>query len=342
MKKATCYFLIVLLLFSSFAYPVAAIVPPDDAVDPEQARIAQIEALYTERAWLLSESEINQDAVDRVDAQLFSLGVEPLTQADIDNKVHPDAKPLVSVSSTSTVTWSSYRTIVANYGRQYEIQVITGQPNGTNSPLRSWSSVTRARTNLTAGVTKAVEAFVSTNIGDVISGAVSSALDEHPVASIILNAGNSLYAAFSEYASFTEDTIVSSIECRFDVLMLSTERYIYVKYANEADAGNQILGYVGNSIACTVIMNTLSSELYVENGVEYPELDEKTWRYQFKSGYYDNSYNKAVESFWLHDQGYTTYEYQVLHGVKLQFLMPIGSNSGKEFFSVPYAGTTFL
>ena len=111
---------------------------------------------------------------------------------------------------------------------------------------------------------------------------------------------------------------------------------------NEADAGNQILGYVGNSIACTVIMNTLSSELYVENGVEYPELDEKTWRYQFKSGYYDNSYNKAVESFWLHDQGYTTYEYQVLHGVKLQFLMPIGSNSGKEFFSVPYAGTTFL
>lgn len=240
MKKALSIVLVLTILLLSGANPAIALeVTGEDSVSRENFSSAAADTLFRLRAQLLLDPNSSQEEIDKIDAQLRSIGVEEISHTDVIRKLGASAQPMYNVTSTENTSWFSQRSITVINGRQYEAQIITGQWKTTGSPLYDFKS--GAVSNFAgkkAGQIKALQALV-----DEI---VSCGIGQIPEVGTYLSVGMTLYdIQKAYYEGLTPTTVIDNVSYSFDIYLGTTMKFVFVKYAGALDEGNQVLFYVG-------------------------------------------------------------------------------------------------
>ena len=118
------------------------IVGSDDQVQYVQDT-EKVDALFDERGELATDFDKNKERIAQIDAELSNLGVDFLSTSEVTQlltKQNADKsmnieQPLVALPTVKNVTWTSTRQVTVYRGKEYELQIIRGVPNGDSSPL---------------------------------------------------------------------------------------------------------------------------------------------------------------------------------------------------------------
>ena len=306
MKKYLAYILVCIMILDSNAHVYAAENETQNTVaiveDEERNRI--IDQLLSERCELELEYEKNIVQINQIDKQLESLGVEEITMDEVSQKVGKSVMPRYSVSSTSTTKWTSRRIVVAYNNRQFELQIIEGVPIAQNSPLRKdYQQVQYSKAGFVAGAVDAIK----------VVGA--SALGFAPEIGTILSVGITAYDAFNAFISnLTTSTIIENVEGAAVVSFTSHMKYIFVKSNGSADAGNQVLCYVGNMV--DYLVSTVSVVDRLVNGVSTPTHSIEVSRQDSSKSKDYSNYNLAATNYYnykTYGDSDFIYDYQILY-----------------------------
>lgn len=246
MKKTLSIALVMVLLFLCGSSPVSAVVPGEDSMPSENIpATTDVDELFRLRAQLLMDPNTSQEQFDSIDAQLFALGVEPISAYEVAQKFGNTASPLYDPISTDDTLWTSQRLTNVYNGKQYEIQIITGQmrnSNATNSPLYDTDpGIKKSTHGKQMGAINVLQVIAE----DVVTSSISSI----PVVGPILTAPLTAYELLHAYNSgYSPTTVIDNADYTFLTVAVSTMRFAFVKYSGAVDAGNQILGYCGTQV----------------------------------------------------------------------------------------------
>ncbi len=305
MKKTLSFFLAFAFLFCCSPHHVVAV---DSGGSIEEEIISdglsstQADELFAIRAQLAQDYENNIAEIEKIDAQLLALGLEIIPGEEVAEKLGVSANPLMDYTSNSDIRWYSERLIVSWYGQRYEIQVITGTPASLSSSLCTKSSGYR---NDSSG--KAVSLF---NALQVLSNNIvtASASELAPQVGATLSVATTLYDILKAYnSSLSPYSASPNGEYSFSISMSTTLRYAFIKYEGQIDSGNQILGYVGNSVEFAVGINIPYFEEV--NGSVIPIVIQKNYSDTVESGLFDTHRCKwvAAQNFWDYKQGVSNF-----------------------------------
>lgn len=229
MKKIYFLFLTVAMIF--------ALTPVSFAAGNDDSRIQSIQELYKQKSALLATTPIDQTSIDNINQKLKKLGVEFLTQEQVDAKARQAAatttgiQPMIAVPTQSNIVWSSYRDTMVVSGVNYEVQHLIAEPNGQSSNLRT-SGVTAVNSSggLQAG-TLAMIGSGSTSVAGAIPG----------VGTVL-----SVYDALkSFYGGLQRTSTISDIQVSYTYSATTTVTFLYVKKVGQSD-DSQILSYICN------------------------------------------------------------------------------------------------
>lgn len=285
-----------------------------------------IDELYSIRSSLSLEFDKNKDEIEEIDKRLEQLGVEEISQSEVEEKlgIATNNKARISVSSNSNVKWTSARENYVYRGKSYELQVVRGVPTDGTSSLK--------RTAGTDKVFSASSRFCASakNISRVI---VNSVAGKIPVIGGTLSTLQTFYDVFKNTISgLTSTTMIEPVECTYIINYVTSYKFVFVKYSGDADAGNQILGYVGNDIDYTGQIS-IGNPVCV-NGVWVSGIQNGVVKGNITSPYYNGYRDVASNVFWEYKNGnpnvYTRYEtniftVQVLDGtlgVEVPYVFP--------------------
>lgn len=238
--------------------------------------------------------------------------------------------------------WDSYRSIVSYNGKLCEVQIITGvriNKNDENCRLFGTANHGVRKTNFTAGAVRVFDVVVS----NAVTSLVKSSASGLPYVGAALAAGQTFYDAFQTWdAEMSEGTTIENVVCSYYVSMVSTERYVFVKYKDTADS-NQILGYSGNSVKCTITCTHPDGE----DASGYPVNASVSTNDLIQSAYFEYPHQKASENFWLYKEAnYADYQldiYHMQHTMHVDCFVNVNTGSAEDRFLVhlPYEGSSF-
>lgn len=276
-----------IILLSGPAKVYALEIVPEDGMAADNAHTAYTtDELLDLRASLLVDPENNTEQLEQIDQQLLALGVEKISYAEVLNKVGNTVQPMHNMVSTSDTVWYSDRWITVCRGERYEVQIIYGQmrsASSTSSPLYSFDS------GACVGKADRYDNAIEVLFDDIVTAGISSAI---PQLSGPLSLAITIYDAWqaSGALNVTEDADYS-----FNVGMVTTMKFAFVKYEGALDEGNQILGYVGNSVnyhVCIVIPIVVQNE----EGDFEPSTIEHKYSDNIKSYGYGSGSASTTES----------------------------------------------
>ena len=300
MKKILSVTLVLVLLFLSIPTHAYAVVPGEDSIGTtNEVNSLTIDELFALRAQLLFNPNATDEDFEQINAQLCSLGVVEISAADVVSKIGADVKPLVEVSDTNDTSWYSKETVVVVWGRQYTVQIITGQFKNQNSPLVKTYDGTRQYNGAQIGAVNAVQVLAE----DIVTASISNYI---PTVGSFLSASKTLYDVWSEIdSSLSPFSVVEDAAYSFKIQMATTVKLVYAKNTGSPDAGYQILGYVGTRVDYNV---GIYIPVYTtENGVPKMEIKSITYSDYSKSYAYDtpDSEHYAANNRRLIDSGAT-------------------------------------
>lgn len=254
------------------------------------SRNRQIEELFDLKAKLLSNDNVDTNRLNDIDKQLEQLGVEKLTQSEVQKRF-PSAKialvksneypvdtviPQVVAPSKDNVSWSTYRVLGLYNGKYYEVQKLIAQPNTRPSCLKfTGARIITKNLNGAAGVINVVKLIAGEipiygrwiSFFDAVSGTVS--------------------------AISRQTTIVGNIQVTHTWSMVTTISYQYVKEEGKPDSTQNL----------TFVSSRLTGESGWEipgfaynNGTVYPNLIQGRESYQVIPANYDNT-DLAIRGF---------------------------------------------
>lgn len=281
------------------------------------------------RATYLLDHEDGQSAIEAIDKRLLQLGVEEISAVEVAHLFDSNPsenQPRYTPISTPGTTWYSQRLINVYNGKEYEVQIITGQmanPQATNSPLYDYTpGIVKEYTGGLVGLINALHVAAP----DII---VSAGSIHDPAVGSVLSAGLTLYdivMAFEE--GLTPTSTLDNGKYSFDITLISTMKFAFIKYSGNLDTGNQILGYAGTEVKCAVNINIPRVS---ENLVPYYESVE--YADTITSYGFDNYVIRAIASqnFWNYKLGYTNLDqYYLIHKIPFTLMNTI------YYADVPY------
>lgn len=291
MKKYLAFILACMMIFGCNIQSHAAEIETQNmmAIVEDEERNTKIDQLFQVRCGLELEYEKNEVLIDQIDKQLKSLGVEEITVDEVRSKMGQNVMPCVSVSSTSTTTWTSRRLVVAYANKQYELQIIEGVPTSQSSPLRKDDcEAPYKKSGFVAGAVNAMKV-----VGVSALGAV-------PDIGTTLSVGMTAYDAFKSYMSgITPNTVIENVQGVALVSFTSHMKYIYVKPNGSTDLGNQVLCYAGSMVDYVVTTTSVVDRLV--NGVSTPIHNVEAMKQ-------DSSTSKNYSNYTLPAQNYYNYK----------------------------------
>ena len=203
----------------------------------------------------------------------------------------------------------------------YEIEAIVGavdENNPNNSPLRDYATASATKQNFHPdSVIGCVLDIGVSAVGEVIS-------DDLPVISDILSVGQTLYSMYEAAVGAYPDpiTVVNHVTCSYEITMMTTMRYVFIKPQGSTTEGNQILGYLGNKTNCKVEVSKPSGKFETgPDGERYEIQDEYSVYGSVKSKGYDNSYNMAGKNMYNYRElGYYEHQLEIRNCVRVATL----------------------
>lgn len=331
MKELLSVLLIFTITFSCFAFRVCAADPAVSSPSPYAAIYAETDAdaLFQLRATYLLDHEDGQSAIEAIDKRLLQLGVEEISAVEVAHLFDSNPsenQPRYTPTSTPGTTWYSQRLINVYNGKEYEVQIITGQmanPQATNSPLYDYTpGIVKEYTGGLVGLINALHVAAP----DII---VSAGSIQDPAVGSVLSAGLTLYdivMAFEE--GLMPTSTLDNGKYSYDITLISTMKFAFIKYSGNLDTGNQILGYAGTEVKCAVKINIPRVS---ENLVPYYESVE--YADTITSYGFDNYVIRAIASqnFWNYKLGYTDLDqYYLIHEIPFTLMDTI------YYADVPY------
>lgn len=300
MKRILSLSLVLTLLVFCFNSQANAIIVGEDTIGSVIVSTTDTDELFRLRAQLLMDPNSTQEQIDTIDAQLLSLGLEKISAIEVAQKLGATAQPMYDVSSTTNTTWFSERRVTVTNGRQYEIQIITGQWNNRNSPLCKYiSGVKRTYSGKAVGAVNALQVLAN----DVVTSSISNVF---PEIGSTLSLATTLYDVRKAYdEGLSPTSIIEDADYSFDILIGTTAKYGFVKSYGAVDEGNQILGYVGNQVNYSVYIDI---PIFTNvNGVQTIERKTITYSDSSRSYGFDNDTCVAVagQNCWLYKNGYS-------------------------------------
>ncbi len=330
-KKLLSVLLIFTITFSCFAFRVCAADATVSDLNPYAAIYAETDtdALFQLRATYLLDHEDGQSAIEAIDERLHQLGVEKITSSDVAhlfNNLSSENQPRYTPVSTPGTTWYSQRLINVYNGKEYEVQIITGQmanPQATNSPLYDYiPGIVKEYTGWQVGLTNAL--YVAAPDIIVSAGSIYA-----PAVGSVFSAGLTLYDILMAYQEgLTPTSTLDNAAYSFDIILISTMKFAFIKASGAVDTGNQILGYAGTEVKCAVKINIPRVS---ENLVPYYESVE--YADTITSYGFDNYAIRAIASqnFWNYKLGYTELDqYYLIHKIPFTLMNSI------YYADVPY------
>lgn len=295
-KKFLCVVLVCSIVATSTQRIDAALHQKDDNYQQAETKSNYtIEELYKLRNSLSADFENFSDAIARIDKQLESLGVEEISQSEVEEKLgltEHAIQPFISVSSTSDIKWTSTREYYVYRGKSYELQIIRGVPAKGSGQL--WSNNLQYKGATSSGFNAA-----SKNVAKVVVNKIAGCLPQ--VGGMISN-GLTFYNAFKGVISgLSPTTSVGAIECAYTSSISSSYLYVFIKYSGDVDTGNQILGYCGNVVTYETSISTPGSIKI--NGTWLPKIYTTYVSGTITSPYYNEYRNVASNVFWEYKNG---------------------------------------
>lgn len=309
-KKLLCGFLICLMFVNSISNVNAAQNKEEDKQVNEPK--FTVEELYQFRNVLVMDYDFYEDEIAEIDRKLEKLGVEEISQSEVEAKLglidEYAVQPCYDVTSTSDIKWTSKREYYVYRGKSYELQVIRGVPDGQVGRLCSSDAQPK--------LAKADSGFkaAAKNVSKIIVNSVAGSL---PQIGGMINTAQTFYDVFKGVISgLSPTTSLGPIECNYTSSMVANYLYVFVKYSGDIDAGNQILAYCGNWIDYSTTI-TIPSPIKV-NGVWRANVDAVNVRGTITSPYYNWYRDVASNVFWEYKNGnpnvttrYDTYRFWI-------------------------------
>lgn len=327
MRKIMSFALVLVLLITCSSYPTHAVVPGQDAMNPAIIPdMTNTDELFRLRAELLMDPNATQEQFDRIDAQLLALGAEPISSYEVAKKFGETAQPLYDAVSTSDTEWISQRFVNVYCGKEYDIQIITGQmrnQNATSSPLYSYKNgEIRKYSGKKIGNVKAIQV-----LADEVTSATASCV---PVIGPILSSAITFYDILHAYNDGLSPTsVVDDAECSFDICAISTMRFAFIKYRGNLDEGNQILGYCGTQVDYAVSITFPYVDENLKPHLETKEYSDTATSYGFN--------NEAVVAIASKNFFYYKFGQTILDTHYILYTIPIVLLDTTYKMEVPYA-----
>ena len=305
------------------------IVGSDDQVQYVQDT-EKVDALFDERGELATDFDKNKERIAQIDAELSNLGVDFLSTSEVTQlltKQNADKsmnieQPLVALPTVKNVTWTSTRQVTVYRGKEYELQIIRGVPNGDSSPLvRKEIKYTCNKKNFVAG---------ATNVIKVVGISVLGSLPEIGGSITVIN---TFYDAFKEYdKAIKTTTTINDATVAYSTAVSAHSMYVFVKTKGAKDAGNQIVGYQGNIAYFSTGMT--ASYFITKNGIAEPTTVQKTVKGYSTAPYYNNVYVElAAKNYYNYKNGSKSIKFNYMQG-KYQMTM-LGSSA---YVTIPSDG----
>lgn len=278
-----------------------------------------IDALYEMRGEYSLDFENNYEVIEAIDNRLEELGVEEISYYEVVSKLNNSmvnsndeanintAMARVALNPSTTVKWTSTRQTTVYRGKTYEIQIIRGVPaTGVKSELVTTNSTT-------VSYDKGFKAALRNAFG-VIVGEVAGKI---PKVGSSISTIKTFYDLYKDVISgLTGQTTINDVETVYYTTLTSNYLYSFKKYSGDADTGNQILGYAGNStyFECTSVMgkcilytgedvghnivNTYKDTIISPGYSDYIEISSNNF-YNYKNGINNITTRYNVSSFSL-------------------------------------------
>lgn len=255
----------------------------DDVKIVESENSERLDELHVELSNLIfiDDEQLKEKEKERILEEMVSLGAEILTQEQVNRKL-PVSQRVSYPSTTSSVTWTSRRTVVLKYGVNYEVQVITAVPTSTASSLSNTVSKTIKSSSqlISAGALKIFDYAANAAISS-ISGFTGTAISLYQLAGDV----------------FSSSQMVSNVEATYTGTVGTQVKFCYVKKNGESD-NNQQLSFRANA-ATTSVHTVIPSFKCSGNGslgCIANNIDTKV-NSTHKSKEFDNVYNNAIDNF---------------------------------------------
>jgi hypothetical protein len=281
MKKIWTMLLSSVFVFTTATTALASDSPVLKLADSSQ--VLSIKDLYQQKSELLTQSPIDQVKIAEIDTDLKGLGVDFLTQEQVNEKSNTTVgelkgfTPQIAVPSQSNISWSSYRDTVTRQGVTYEVQHLVAQPNGLSSNLAGNGNTTiKSSYGWQAGAMNFLLSAGKTATGKIIPGA-SNVL--------------SVYNALSAFSSGLQSTsTITNLTANYTWNHTTMVSFEYVKQVGQAD-DSQILTYVSSSV--TTWVNWAVPSFTINSGTASASgASGSKYIYSTPDGF-DNTYNAA-------------------------------------------------
>ena len=308
-KKFLCTLITCVMFFNTINYSYAT----EDVYSGNQTNESAltINELYELRNSLTMNFDVFSEDIALIDKKLESLGVEEISQTEVEMKLglinDSSVQPCYDVSSTSDIRWTSTREYYVYRGQSYELQVIRGVPISNNSSLIGrYKHEVNKYSSFEANAKNAFKIIVNSIAGCLpnIGGTIVTL--------------QTFYAIFKDtYSSLTPTTLIDSFDSLYKSMVSANYVYVFVKYSGSADEGNQILAYCGNDLQyeTTII---LDAPILLENGSLGANNDTVELNGTITSPYYNGYRDVASNVFWEYKNGnsnktiyYDTYKFWV-------------------------------
>ncbi len=240
MKKIISLLLVIITALTAF--PVNAFAASSSCTNEiiSEEQVKAIDDLYRLREELASDYKMNSEKIAEIDRKILNLGAVEVTDKYVMSKYYSDPNtptPKAELPTNYGVKWTSYRQRMNVNGSMFELQIITGVPNTSDSPLLS-HALTYSRTP---------DATYQAAYELVYSLAAIGA-ENVPGVSQIITVAEIAKKAYN-LANVGNSVTVSGVNCSANTAVTSTIRFGYVKFDGSLDS-KQIWMYMGNSSYC--------------------------------------------------------------------------------------------
>lgn len=311
LKKAftlfcSALFLTLVIPVSSFARIIENHYAPKknerlDMIVPE-ADVQKIEQLYDLRGVLSIDYEKNQTKIEQIDNELYSLGVSPVDYGYVlekqehcsSNKMAASTLPRASVPPYPGVGWDSYRFQTNVNGIVYELQVITGKPNSSDSDLLSYQLTYQNPTGHDYSA-----------LGNLLYTLTCAVASLNPITSTYATMLEIASAAYPYLTNVSNET-VHNVKCSAVTTLTAHIKYVFVKYESSPDS-QQIWMYLGNkAMSKTTFTVCFSKQLTPDGPWMADQLSYQKLYNVVANGY--NDYNSMCWSYYMYKTNGTPFD----------------------------------
>lgn len=228
-KKISSLIMVAIMMVGILGNSITA-----NATDVSQNIEKKILGLVDQRASLLLDSTTNAAKISAIDSQLERLGVDFLTNTQVDDQF-PKAKSdyalamsgntknrsRVATPSSNKNSWMSYRSTVTYNGKSYNVQRLIAQPKSTSSPLAtSASRIVSFKNNWKAGASNLFQSVAQSSIGAI------------PGASLAVSVYDAVKSAVSGISTTTTVTIPN---VTYSWSSTETVVFTYIRLTSQTD-----------------------------------------------------------------------------------------------------------